>query len=98
MIDLYLNQRATLKKRTGVDDYNDTVFAADKIIKCRVDYTSRMVRNAQGQQFLSESTVITKDAVAVGDSLVVNGVEYPVLSVSQQADLNGVVLFYEVMV
>jgi hypothetical protein len=91
-----MNQTAVWKRKTGVNEYNEQSFAADETIYCRIEYKGRMVRDSQKQQIMSEISVYTVSAVKPDDVIVIDSVEYPVLTVANQADLDGDILFYEV--
>lgn len=96
MIDMYTNQTAVLKVKTGVNDANEAAYAPDVSITCRIESTTKMIRNKLGQEVLSVTTIFTKTPVKVDDVIITNIMEFPVISVSENAGLNGQVEFYEV--
>jgi len=96
VISAYLNQTIWRKARAGVDGYGQPTFGAPASTKGRWLEKRRLVRNAQGEQVISEVsvTLAPDEAVAVGDQLSLDGSTYlTVIAVSADRDLvGGVVL------
>jgi hypothetical protein len=92
----YLAQSIWRKSRSGVDGYGQPTFSAAVQTKGRWLEKRRLVRNAQGEQVISEVsvTLAPDEAVAVGDQLSLDGSTYlTVIAVSADRDLvGGVVL------
>lgn len=97
MIENYLNQTCGWKSRTGHDGYEPT-YAASVTIACRWENKRRMVRNFQGVEVVSESTVYCKEAVRPNDTLTYDGRDCIVITVSDQPALDGTVSHREVYV
>ncbi len=95
MIASYLAQDVWRKARSGADAYGQGTFGTPVQTKGRWLEKRRLVRNAQGEQVLSEVTVCLapQEPVAVGDQLSADGQRYlTVLAVSASRDLVGGVL------
>ena len=92
MIGDYLAQTIWRKPKTGVDENGQPTFGAAAQSKGRWLEKRRLVRNAEGEQVISEVTVtLAADAaVAVGDQLSADGAEYlTVIAVSTSRGLGG---------
>ena len=92
MISDYLAQDIWRKARTGVDGYGQPTFGASVRTKGRWLEKRRLVRNAQGEQVISEVTVTLgpEEPLAVGDQLSADGTTYlTVIAVSVSRGLGG---------
>lgn len=92
MISTYLAQTIWRKQRTGVDGYGQPTFGTTGQRKGRWLEKRRLVRNANGEQVISEVSVTLSpdEAVAVGDQLSLDGSTYlTVIAVSADRDLAG---------
>lgn len=96
MLEIYLNQSISLKKKGTVDAYNQATYTTSTI-KARVEYKRKMVTDKTGQLVLSQAQCYTITKVSPDDVIVYDGIEWPVISVNDCAGINGEVLFYEVM-
>lgn len=97
MIEAYLNQRMTVRRRTGVAFNGDPTFQDVLDVPCRWEKSRRLVRNEQGEQVVSETTVFTQEAVSTGDELVDSaGRTWPVVTVGDNPGLDGESMFLEV--
>ena len=92
MIGSYLAQSIWRKSRSGVDGYGQPTFGAAVQTKGRWLEKRRLVRNANGEQVISEVSVTLgpDEPVGVGDQLSADGVSYQtVIAVSTDRDLAG---------
>ncbi|MFB3883245.1 MAG: hypothetical protein ACE149_18410 [Armatimonadota bacterium] len=92
VIGSYLAQSIWRKSRAGVDGYGQPTFGTAVQTKGRWLEKRRLVRNANGEQVISEVsvTLAPDEAVAVGDQLSLDGVAYlTVIVVSADRDLAG---------
>ena len=92
MIAGYLAQDVWRKERAGVDGYGQATFGAPVQTKGRWIEKRRLVRNAQGEQVISEATVTLgpDELLAVGDQLSADGATYlDVIAVSVSRGLGG---------
>ncbi len=92
MITDYLNQSATWKTVASVNEYNEPTFT-NTTITCRMEYKRQMVRDAQGQEVVSEATLYTTSAVLPGDVITYSSRDWSVLTVADEAELDGSILF-----
>lgn len=95
MLEYYANQSITLKQKGAINAFNEPTYTT-VTIQGRAQYKRKIVRNTQGQEVLSESQIFTASAVVSDDLIVIDGIDYPVISVEKIADLDGVILWYEV--
>jgi hypothetical protein len=103
VIDAYLNQTVIWKQKVDTNTYAEPVFAPDQPIRVRWEPRNRLIsdRRAIGgevRQVTSQARVYCREDVKLGDHLVFNGAEWPVLSVDPQPGLFGDMVFREVMV
>ncbi len=97
MISGYLNQTATWKHLVSSDGYPPQPDVGTAI-KVRWEARRRLVRNAQGQEVVSEARVYCTEAIQPGDVLAFGGRDWPVLTVSEAPGLDGRVLYREAAV
>jgi len=92
MIESYLAQDLWRKALTGKDGYGQPTFGAPAQAKGRWLEKRRLVRNAEGEQVISEVAVTLgpDDEIAVGDQLSADGSTYLiVIAVSVSRGLGG---------
>jgi len=92
MIGSYLAQAIWRKARIGVDGYGQPTFGTPTQTKGRWLEKRRLVRNAQGEQVISEVSVTLSpdEAIAVGDQLSMDNSMYlTVIALSADRDLAG---------
>jgi len=92
VIGSYLAQSIWRKSRSGVDGYGQPIFGTPTQTKGRWLEKRRLVRNAQGEQVISEVSVTLSpdEAIAVGDQLSMDNSMYLiVIAVSADRDLAG---------
>lgn len=94
MIANYLSQTAIWKRVTGHDLFGQPV-TAQQSIPVRWEGVRRVVRNAKGEEVVSEARVFTTAPVQPGDILFFNGRDWPVLAVSEYTTLDGQILYRE---
>lgn len=95
MLEPYANNTVTWKTATGQNEYGEPITGSSPI-QCRLEPRRRLVRNAQGQEVVSEIALYTQAAVKVGDLIAVDGVDYPVIAVTVEYGLSGLEAFREV--
>ena len=88
---VYLNQTVTWKAKTGQDFHNEPAFSSSEIA-ARKSSKRRMVRNAQGEQVISETTVYTQSAIGLEDKID----DEQVINVSTWVDKDGSTVGYKV--
>jgi hypothetical protein len=98
MIGAYLNQTVLWKRRMGVNRHAEPIFSEPISINVRFEGKRRMVRDAKGQDVVSEALVFCREDVQPGDVLVYEGREWTVITVSPVPDLSGRISHREVAV
>lgn len=96
-MERYLNQTATWKQVTGLNEYGEPV-TTSQVIKVRWEGNRRLVRDKQGQEVVSEARVFCLEAVQPGDVLEYGGKDWPVIAVSEIPGLEGNTAYREVAV
>ena len=91
MIDKYLNETATWRTVTSVNQYNEPTYT-DKSIKCRSEGTNRLVNNSLGQAVTVGTRVFTKEQIKVNDMID----DRQVVTVEVKKWRDGSVSHYEV--
>jgi hypothetical protein len=94
----YLNQNARWKKLISKDGYPPQPEEPGTEIKVRWEAKRRLVRNAQGQEVVSEARVFCLESIQPGDVLEYGGRDWPVIAVSETPGLDGKAMFREVAV
>ena len=90
---LYLNQDVTWNAKTGQDGYTKPAYSSSSI-KARKEKKRRMVRDVQGEEVISETTVYTQSNIGLEDQI--DGEQ--VINVSEWIDKGGDVIGYEVFI
>ncbi|NPV30481.1 MAG: hypothetical protein HPY58_12705 [Firmicutes bacterium] len=98
MIRNYLNQTAVWKRVVSYDGYPPVPEEPGTVIRVRWEAKRRLVRDRQGQEVVSEAQVYCVEPVQPGDVLNYAGRDWPVITVSEVVDLDGVVQYREVAV
>jgi len=97
VIDVYLNQIVTLKSKASVNAYNEATYTSTSI-KARYEYSRKLTRNKNGEEVESTAQVFTTTQVKPDDVLTFDSIDWNVIAVENQVDLNGTVNHYEVYV
>lgn len=85
MLSNYMNMKATLKIKNGVNDYGEPSFI-EKTVKCRMVDKFKEITNDKGEKVVSSGIVQTLDVIKVGD--YINGRK--VIAVHSMTSLNEV--------
>lgn len=87
-----------------LDDWARPTGTTEHIVKCRIDYISKLVKDAHGNEVISKAVILIKGAVLVTVKDTIRWVdvfgehiEKPI-SVSPIKDLSGKVLFTKVVI
>lgn len=91
MINDYLNQTASWKSVSSVNQYNEPTYTT-KSISVRKEPSRKLVRNNEGEEVTSSAFVVTTSAVAAND--LIDG--RLVITSEPAPGLNGDYIFYEV--
>ena len=98
MITGYLNQIARWKKMVSEGGYPPQPQEPGTEIKVRWEAKRRLVRDAQGQEVVSEARVFCLADIQPGDVLEHGDRDWPVIAVSEAVGLDGKVWFREAAV
>jgi len=91
MFSNYLNQKCVYLAANGVDRYGNANYKRSREIKCRKEYATKLVRKNNGDEVISNVTVITLQQVKPLDKI--DGEE--VISVSSMVTRSGRVIGWE---
>jgi len=94
----YLNQSAKWKKLVSEGGYPPQPQEPGTEIKVRWEAKRRLVRNAQGQEVVSEARVFCLESIQPGDVLEYGDRDWPVIAVSEAVGLDGKTMFREAAV
>lgn len=94
MIDMYANQSIGWRRRTGSKDNGTPIYAPPRpdppeTIKTNVDFSRRLIRDAKGEQVVSEACILTSAKINEGDLLEIYGREWVVLKCNPITGLIG---------
>jgi hypothetical protein len=94
----YLTRTVTWRKRgEGYDRQGRPLPGEEREISVRWEGNRALVRDAQGEQVVSEALVFCREPVSSGDALVdEEGRDWQVISVSEQYGLDGRISHREV--
>lgn len=95
MISSYYNAAIILKRKTGTTDTGAAILSTGKSINVHLDYSRRIVLDAQGNEVVSEMQIMTADPIASGDVIVVDGRNCTVLKAYPVFGLRGKIMQYE---
>jgi hypothetical protein len=96
VITPYLSKTATLRAFTGYDRTGSPNYD-ERTIRVRWEGRRALVRDAQGNQVVSEARFYTDSPVTSGDTIVdLQDNEWTAISVSEHETLSGEVSHYEV--
>lgn len=96
MFDLYASFKIAWKRRTGIKDNGVPILEPMPPLRGRVSYKRRLIRDARGEQVVSEALVMTMTDVRPGDVITWDGRDWPVIAVTTQYGLHETVLHREV--
>lgn len=101
MFEVYQNQDIGWRQRIDIKDNGTPIYdppspEEPKSIKANVKFTRRLIRNAQGEQVISEALVISSEKINDGDILEIFGREWPVQKCTPITGLTGNELHREV--
>ncbi len=101
LLNTYANIDIGWRKRTGNKDNGTPIYDPPRpdppvTFKANVDFTRRLIRDAKGEQIISETCVMTTEKVNEGDVLEIFGREWVVLKCTPILGLVGGELHREV--
>lgn len=96
MIEHLLHQTAIWRRVIGRDGHAQPIFDGDVVIRVRWEGKRRLVRDRRGQEVVSEARLFCLEPVQPGDEIEYAGRKWTVITVSEHAGLDGMVLYREV--
>lgn len=101
MIESYCGLKAGWRKRTSVDDEgNPSYFPAAIAEPLEIAVTGkpgqRLIRDENGEESLSETTLLTASPVGLGDLVIIDGDERPCMAVTSVIGLGGREVYREI--
>jgi len=94
MIDSYCNQSITLKTPSSMNKYTEPTYSTSTI-QCRFEYNRKIIRNREGKEVVSEAAIYTESEIKPDDLITYGGVDWIVIHIANQEDLDGSIKFYE---
>ena len=88
----YLNQNVIWQAKAGQTGYNEPTYSAGVSIKARKEKKRRMVRDAQGIEVVSQTTIYTQSVIGMEDLIDAD----QVINIGEWIDKDGTVVGYEV--
>jgi uncharacterized protein with ACT and thioredoxin-like domain len=90
MISAYLIDEIVIKNLVSLDQWNEPTWAT-VTVKGRIEWASKLIRNAQGEQVVSAALVYFGSDVAgltIDDRIVIDGVEHAIMRVDKKTDFS----------
>lgn len=82
--------RITVFHPAGSDEWGVPTGTTTANVKARVEYSTRYIRNAAGEQVVSRAQVVTEHAVTVGDTITLpDGTQQQAMDVRPVSGLGG---------
>jgi|GEM_PF-1079353 len=91
MIEAYLVDDITLRYLVSLDQWQEPTWS-DVAVKARVEWSNKLIRNAQGEQVVSAALVYLAGDVTApsnADKLIIDGVEHDIMRVNKIVDFSA---------
>ena len=98
MITAYLIDDVILRNLVSLDEWNTAVYS-DVAVKARVDWSNKIIRNAQGEQVVAAARVYLAGDITAptnADRITIDGVEHAIMRVDKKTDFS--VSHYEIWI
>ena len=98
MIGAYLIDDVIIKNLVSLDQWQEPTWST-VAVKCRIEWASKLIRNAQGEQVVSAALVyFDSDVVGltIDDRIIIDGVEHAIMRVDKRTDFS--ISHYEVWI
>lgn len=89
LLELGLQQHFILYPLLNRTDTGLALYGEALTITGRMSYKSELVLGPDGEQIQSNAKLTTTDPIKIGDKLLIDGQEWPVLNVQAPVDLSG---------
>lgn len=90
MIKSYLIDDITIKNLVSLDQWQEPTWETIAV-KGRIEWASKLIRNAQGEQVISAALVYLDSDVAgltIDDRIIIAGVEHTIMRVNKKTDFS----------
>lgn len=97
LISIYARTTVYLRTVSTRNDYGEPTYGTAVTTSARVDVKRRMVKNARGEDVLSEASVLLRPTETTGDGMQISldGTNYQdVITLASPRDINGRVSHY----
>ncbi len=85
MFNAYMNKSVTLRRSYGNNTWGERLYT-DTIVKARVEFKNKMIRDYRGEMVVSSASVLLPDlSIDVSDKIIIDGVVHPILMLTKQA-------------
>jgi len=92
MVKEYLRQSAILLKKTGQNEFGESLFSSSAI-NVRWENRTKVIRDSKGQEVVSEARFFCLEEVRPGDKIEFSGRKWEIVSVAESVDLNGATMY-----
>lgn len=83
MISAWLNQRIRVASESSRDGYGKPIYGTPREISARVERSSRLVRNARGEEVTSSARVYLLEAIGFSDRVWLDGDDFTSIDASR---------------
>ncbi|AVX21599.1 hypothetical protein SAMN02745885_01652 [Carboxydocella sporoproducens DSM 16521] len=92
MVKEYLRQSAILLKKTGQNEFGESLFSS-LAINVRWENRIKVIRDSRGQEVVSEARFFCLEEVKPGDKIEYASRRWEIVSVTESVDLNGAIMY-----
>lgn len=90
MISAYLIDDVTIKYLVSLDEWQEPIWSL-VAVKARVEWSNKLVRNAQGEQVVSAALVYLPGNIITptnADRIIIEGIEHVIMRVDKKTDFS----------
>ncbi len=90
MIGAYLVDPVSIKYLTALDQWNKPTYSTVAVM-ARVEWTNKLIRNAQGEQVVSAALIYLAGDITAptnADRIVIEGAEHAIMRVDKKTDFS----------
>ncbi len=92
----YFQDKISVQKYIGVNDFGDTEYSTPIDIRCRIEYKTQETLDSKGNKVISTATIYSDEPIDSLSIVIVNGTRYTVKSCSPITSLMGQLDHYEI--
>jgi len=87
---IYMQDTVTWVRSGGTDAFGEPLGDTETVVKCRLDLTTRLVRDISGNEVAASGPILFPYQPAAADKLIIDSVERPIVAVSAKKSLGAI--------